>query len=78
VAQNKHSVQKKEPVMTQDVYGPFFVLKALIRAAFAALVLGAAAAHAEPANFHAQHQGDRQGNLGNQGNQYNWLVGGGG
>jgi hypothetical protein len=57
--------------MTPEVYGRFFVIRTLARAAFAAVVLAAAAARAEPPRGATQHQ------VG-QGNDNNFLAGGGG
>ena len=55
--------------MTQDKYSALFLIKTLTGAAFAALVLVAAAAHAQPPRDSGQHQ---------SGNDYNFLNGGGG
>jgi hypothetical protein len=62
---------QKGLVMANETYGRYFLIKTLARAAFAAVVLAAAAAHAEAPRFGTQHQG------GNQYNDYNWLAGGG-
>ena len=58
--------------MSDAKYGRYFVFKTLVRAAFAAVVLGAAAAHAQPPSSPATHHSA------NQGGDYNWMAGGGG
>jgi hypothetical protein len=57
--------------MANETYG-LFLIETLARAAFAAVILAAAAAHAEAPKFGTQHHD------GNQNNDYNWLAGGGG
>jgi hypothetical protein len=68
-------MSKQEIEVARKVYGGFFVAKALARFLFAALVLAAAAAQAQPQQ---QPRPDRAVHHGNQGNDFNWLAGGGG
>ena len=63
--------------MARKVYGGLFIAKALARFLFAALVLAAAAAQAQPQQ-QPQPRPDRALHHGNQGNDFNWLAGGGG
>ena len=57
--------------MAQEVQARFILVKTLARFAFAALVLAATAAHAQPGTNKTPTHGV-------QGNDYNWMEGGGG
>ncbi len=69
--------------MEQEANMTAFVVKSVSRFVFAALVLAAMSAHAQPRNdaavsAHAQPVMHKAPSHGGQGNDYNWLAGGGG